>query len=140
MSELNTPTRKKQFSLIELLMILMMVGIIFTLIIPIREDRRNHERVREAIREMRIITAANIDFKNDPANGYFAFDLGQLNIDHLLEENYFNYALSDTTVIAVSNENFSVKGAEIYFYLPSGPWMAKDDDLTRSVINPNWLP
>lgn len=140
MSDQKNSAVKKKFSLIELLMILMLVGIVFTLIIPIREDRKNHERVREAIRDIRIITKANIDFKNDPVNGYFAFDLGQLNVDHRIAKNFFNYSLTDTTVVAVSNNNYSVAGAEIYFYLPSGPWMVKDDDLSRSAINPNWLP
>ena len=140
MSDNTSPAKKKKFTLIELLMILMLVGIVFTLIIPIREDRRNFERVKEAIQDMRIIIQANIAFKNDPANGYYAFDLSQLNIDHRLSQNYFNYVLSDTTVTAVSNENFSVEGAEFFFYLPAGPWMVKDNGLSRSVINPNWLP
>ncbi|MBW6515580.1 MAG: hypothetical protein K0B81_03055 [Candidatus Cloacimonetes bacterium] len=140
MSDQKSPEVKKKFSLIELLMILILVGIIFTLIIPIREDRKNHEYVREAIRDMRIITRANIAFKNDPANGYYAFDLGQLNVEELIEMNYFNYVLTDTTIVAVSNQNFGVEGAEIYFYLPAGPWMVKDDNVSRSHINPNWLP
>jgi Tfp pilus assembly protein PilE len=140
MSDLATPTKKREFSLIELLMILMLVGIIFTLIIPIREDRRNHERVREAIQDIQKIAKANIAFKNDPENGYYAFDLGQLNIDDQLQMNYFNYTLNDTTVVAVSNENYSVEGAEFFYYLPAGPWMVKDNEHSREVIDPNWLP
>jgi competence protein ComGC len=140
MSQSSTNTEKKKFSLIDLLMILMLVGIIYTFIIPIREDRKNHERVREAIRDMRVITQANIEFKNDPDNGYYAFDLSQLNVSHLLDGNYFEYSLSDTTVNATSNEEYSVEGAEFHFYLPTGPWLVSEDELSRSAINPNWLP
>jgi len=136
----NNKSPKKGFSLIDLLMYIMIVGIVFTFVIPLREDRRNHQRLTEAIRDMREIAKANIAFKNDPDNGYYAFDLGMLNIEHKLAKNFFNYALSDTTITAVSTEKFGVQGAEIYYYLPNGPWMAKDDKLTRSVINPNWLP
>ncbi len=130
----------KSFSLIDLLMYLMIVGIVFTFFIPLREDRKNHAKVIEAIGDVREIVKANIAFKNDPDNGYYAFDLGMLNIDDKLAKNYFDYSLSDTTVTAVSNQNFGVEGAEIYYYLPNGPWLAADNDLTRNVINPNWLP
>ena len=140
MSRIDEKTDKKRFSLIDLLMVLMLVGIVFTLIVPMHEDRVNNERVREAIRDVRIITRANIDFKNDPENGYFAFDLTQLNVSHLIEGNYFEYSLSDTTVNAVSNDQYSVTGAKFFYYLPAGPWMVAEDDLSRSVINPNWLP
>jgi len=142
MSNKNTQEVKleKKFSLIELLMILMIVGIFFSFVIPLRQDAKNHEMVKEAIRDMQIIIRANVEFKNDPNNGYWAFDLGQLNIDHKLNQNYFFYTLSDTTVTAISTDNFAVDGATISYYLPNGPWTAGEDDLTRSVINPNWLP
>ena len=140
MSHTEVTFDRKKFSLIDLLMILMLVGIVFTFIIPLREDRRNHERVKEAIRDVRIIIQANLDFRNDPDNGYFAFDLSQLNIDHLLNGNYFEYSLTDSTVNAKSNANYSTEGALFYYYLPSGPWLVSEDELSRSVVNPNWLP
>jgi len=130
----------KKFSLIDLLMILMIVGIFFTFVIPLREDRKNNEMVKEAIRDMRLILKANIDFKNNPENGYYAFHLSQLNIDDKLKKNYFDYTLSDSTITAVSNENYALEGARIHYYLPNGPWTVNEDEDSRSVINPNWLP
>lgn len=131
---------EKKFSLIDLIMILMLIGIAFSFIVPLREDKKNHEMVKEAIRDMQIIIRANIEFKNDPENGYWAFDLGMLNVDHKLNKNFFEYVLSDTTVTAVSNENFAIKDAKFHYYLPNGPWTVVEDDRIRQYINPNWLP
>ncbi len=129
---------EKKFSLIDLLMIVMLVGIVFSFIIPLREDSRNNEMVREAIRDMRIIIRANAEFRQE--NDYWAFDLGMLNIGDKLEQNYFNYTLSDTTITAVSTENFAVKDARFHYFLPNGPWIVDDDRDTRRFIDPHWLP
>lgn len=140
MKEQQGTELKKKFSLIDFLMILMLVGIVTALVIPVREDMKNQRKVKEALNEVRLIVAKNIEFKNDPDNGYYAFDLSQLNIEGKLQKRYFNYELTDTTVVAVSKAEFGVEGAEFYYYLPSGPWMVKDDDFSRTVIEPNWLP
>jgi len=90
MDDQVTATKKRKFTLIELLMILMLVGIIFTLVIPMVEDRRNNERVIEAIRDVTIIREANQRFREGPGEGFYAFDISQLNVDELLDMNYFN--------------------------------------------------
>ena len=141
----NTQIEKKgKFSLIELLMIIMLVGIIFTLIIPLRTDKQNHEKMREAIKNIQILARADVAFKNDPENGYYAFDVSMLNVDKKMEklgtDFFFDYSLTDSTVVATTNENFGKKGAMIYYYLPQGPWGVGDDKISKSIIDPNWLP
>jgi type II secretory pathway pseudopilin PulG len=140
----NRIEKKSKFSLIELLMIIMVVGIVFTLIVPMQTDKRNHEKVKEAIKNIQILTRANIAFKENPDNGYYAFDVSMLNISDKLEkkgENFmFDYTLTDTTVVATSNKNFGKEGAFIFYYLPQGPWQAGKDRITEKIIDPNWLP
>jgi len=141
----NTQIEKKgKFSLIELLMIIMLVGIIFTLIIPLRTDKQNHGKMREAIKNIQILARADVKFKNDPENGYYAFDVSMLNVDKKMEklgtDFFFDYSLTDSTVVATTNENFGKKGAMIYYYLPQGPWGVGDDKISKSIIDPNWLP
>ena len=155
----NTKIEKtKKFSLIELLMIIMLVGIVFTLIIPLRADKLNHEKLKEAVYNMQIIARADVEFKEDPANGYFIFehtvvkldDEGNYTGEDLLyiiddlnktnDEFLFDYSVTDTTVVGTSNKNFGKEGASIYYYLPNGPWGVRNDKISDSIFDPNWLP
>jgi len=141
-----TSNEKKKFTLIELLMIFMVVGIIITFIIPMRQTKLNQGRVREAVHNLQIIAQANVQFFNSPDNGYFAVDLSQLNVTDKLEKidntgnYYFDYSLTDSTVVAKTNSNFGKSGAEIFYYLPKGPMQVAEDKLSRDTIDPNWLP
>ncbi|MDY6914962.1 MAG: type II secretion system protein [Candidatus Cloacimonadota bacterium] len=136
--------RKSKFSLIELLMIIMLVGIVATLYLPLRQDTINREKIKEAIKNIQIIARANVAFKNDPANGYYAFDLSMLNIEDKLEKTdgkfLFDYSLTDSTVVAKTNENFGTEGATIYYYLPNGPWNVGNDETSEAILDANWLP
>ncbi len=147
---------KSKFSLIELLMIIMLVGIVFTLIIPMRIDRQNKEKLSEAIYNTQYIAKANVQFKAE--NDYYMFEhtvikLNEdgsyggddlLNIaDNLKKTNgdlIFNYALTDSTVEAITNSNFGKTGARIYYYLPNGPFGLADDKTSKNLFDPNWLP
>lgn len=145
MAENTKIEQKGKFSLIELLMIIMLVGITFTLIIPMQIDKRNHDKISfEAIRNIQIIARADVKFKEDPENGYYAFDVSMLNIDNQLVkegENFlFDYAVTDSTVVATTNKSFGKEGASIYYYLPKGPWGIGKDKVSKSVIDANWLP
>ncbi len=155
----NTKIEKiKKFTLIELIMIIMLVGIAFTLIIPLRADKLNHGKLKEAVYNMQVIARADVEFKKDPANGYYIFEhtvvrldkegnnTGEdlLNvIDDLEKTNdvfLFDYFATDTTVVATSNQHFGKKGASIYYYLPNGPWGVNNDKISKSIFDPNWLP
>jgi len=155
----NTKIEKtKKFSLIELIMIIMLVGIVFTLIIPLRADKLNHGKLKEAVYNMQVIARADVEFKEDPANGYYIFDHTIVRLDDegnysgedLLfiiedlvktnEEFLFDYSVTDSTVVGTTNKNFGKEGASIYYYLPNGPWGVTNDKLSDSTFDPNWLP
>lgn len=144
MAEDTSMEKKGKFSLIELLMIIMLVGIIFTLIVPLRTDKINHGKIKEAIKNIQIIARADVAFKEDPENGYYAFDVSMLNINDKLEktndEFIFDYSLTDSTVVATTNMNFGKEGAVIYYYLPTGPWNIGNDKISKSILDSNWLP
>jgi len=142
----NNDTAKKKFSLVELLMIIMLVGIVFTITIPFQQSQKEHQMVKEAIRNLQIIAHENVKFFNNPENGYYAFDISMLDLDQKIttlpqhSKYYFEYSLTDSTVVATSNENFGKEGIQIYYYLPSGPMSVADDGLSREIVDPNWLP
>ena len=155
----NTKIEKtKKFSLIELIMIIMLVGIVFTLIIPLRADKLNLKKLNEAVYNMQVIARADVEFKEDPANGYFIFEHTVVRLDKegndtgedLLyiiddlqktdDEFLFDYSVTDSTVVGTTNKNFGKDGASIYYYLPNGPWGVSNDRISASVFDPNWLP
>jgi len=158
MAENTKIEKSKKFSLIELIMIIMLVGIIFTLIIPLTADKENHKKLAEAVHNMQVIARADVKFKEDPANGYFIFEHTVVRLDE--EGNYtgddllyivddlektdgeflFDYSVTDTTVVAATNKNFGKEGATVYYYLPSGPWGVNNDNISESIFDPNWLP
>lgn len=170
MADNNTIPKKGKFSLIELLMIIMLVGIIFTLIIPLRNDQIRKERLKEAIKNIQIIAREDVKWKNDPDKGdgtymfehivvkfYEATKDDQNNLipasekgddllniaDDLEKEGeffWFDYSVTDTTVVATTNSNFGKSGAKVYYYLPTGPWGVASDKTSKSTIDPNWLP
>ena len=74
----------RKFSLIELLMIIMLVGIIFTLIVPLRNDKIYRQKVREAVYNLQYIAKVDKAFHDNPDNGYYAYDLSMLNIKKFL--------------------------------------------------------
>lgn len=170
MSENYGIRKKGKFSLIELLMIIMLVGIIFTLIVPLRNDQIRRERLKEAVKNMQIIAREDIKWRDNPdlGDGSFAFDhtivkfeaesrdennnlipaseKGEdiMNVKNDLEKEgeffYFDYSVTDSLVVAVTNQNFGKAGAKIFYYLPRGPWGVAGDKTSKSVIDPNWLP
>ena len=144
MAEESAIKKNDKFSLIELLMIIMLVGIVFTLVIPLRNDYVYKDKMKEAVRNIQIIARADIAFKENPENGYYAFDLSMLNVKDKLEKEtddfLFEYSLTDTTVIATSTAAFGKKGVEIFYYLPSGPWQLGDSKVTKNTLDANWLP
>ena len=158
MSENTKIEKTKKFSLIELIMIIMLVGIVFTLIIPLRADKLNHEKLKEAVYNIQVIARADVEFKDDPANGYYIFehtvvklnDEGNYSGEDLLniieyivktnDEFLFDYSVTDSTVVGTTNKNFGKTGASIYYYLPNGPWGVSNNKISESIFDPNWLP
>lgn len=142
---------KRKFSLIELTMIIMLVGIIITLVVPLKQKRTYQQKTKEAVSNMQIIAKENLAFKANEnlGAGFYAMDISQLNLnwDELgkkynrsLTNLYFDYSLTDSTVIATSKDAFGKKDAQIEYFLPNGPFRVHDDTTSRSIIDANWLP
>ena len=158
MSENTKIEKTKKFSLIELIIIIMLVGIVFTLIIPLRADKLNNKKLKEAVYNMQVIARADVGFKEDPANGYYIFehtvvklnDEGNYSGEDLLniiedivktnDEFLFDYSVTDSTIVGTTNKNFGKAGASIYYYLPNGPWGVSNNKISESIFDPNWLP
>jgi len=145
MAEINEISVEKKFSLVELLMIIMVVGIVFTIIVPLSMSNKNHKKIDEAIYNLQLIAQKDVEFFNNPENGYYAFDVSMLNIEEnqfrkTEDEFIFDYTLTDTTVVATTNEKFGTKGAKISYYLPRGPWALGTDKVTTSTFDNAWLP
>lgn len=145
MAEINEISVEKKFSLVELLMIIMVVGIAFTIIVPLSMSSKNHKLIDEAVYNLQLIAQKDVEFYNDPENGYYAFDVTMLNIANGMMkktdgEFVFDYTLTDSTVVATTNEKFGTKGAKISYYLPRGPWDLGDDKVSTSTFDAAWLP
>ncbi|MCF7912957.1 MAG: hypothetical protein K9M99_10545 [Candidatus Cloacimonetes bacterium] len=145
MADINEISVEKKFSLVELLMIIMIVGIIFTIIVPLSMSNKNHKNMAEAIYNLQLIAQKDVEFYNNPDNGYYAFDVSMLNIDENQFKKtdgdfIFDYTLTDSTVVATTNEKFGIEGAKISYYLPRGPWALGDDKVSTSTFDNAWLP
>lgn len=145
MAEINEIHSDKKFSLVELLMIIMLVGIIFTIVVPMNIQKKNHQKIEEAIYNLQLIAMKNVEFFNDPENGYYAFDVSMLNIDDEMYkktdgELIFDYSLTDSTAVATTNAKYGVEGAKVIYYLPKGPWSLGSDKVSESTFDPVWLP
>ena len=130
---------KNRFSLIELVMIIMLVGVIITIVIPIRSTMKNEVFVKASIKDMITIIQAEEAFKSDPAlgDGDYAVDKSQLKLPTFNEE-YFTYAVTDTSVNAVSTSKFSKR--EVTFYYLFKDKAFKVDPKFKDYIEPSWLP
>jgi len=145
MAEINEISVEKKFSLVELLMIIMIVGIAFTIIVPLSMSSKNHKKIDEAIYNLQLIAQKEVQFYNDPENGYYASYVLMLNIPEgsmkkTDGEYIFDYTLTDSTVVATTNEKFGTEGAKISYYLPRGPWALGDDKVSTSTFDSAWLP
>ncbi len=132
---------RKPFSLIELLMIIMIVGTCLTIFIPVQQARQDELKVKDTIKVMQQIVQAEIDYKNNPAlgNGSFAIDISELkSATAQLDTTYFNYAVSDTAVVATSTKNFSKPNVVFYYHLTEQRYMVNKE--FKDVIDINWLP
>ena len=140
----------KKFSLIELLMIIMLVGIVVTFIFPLRQMKIDRSRTQEAIEIVREIAKIDEDFKNNPdlGDGEYAFDFSQLN--YKPDNAYFTFRVADVDmegrsitggfIVATTTEEFGHEGIQIKYMLPSGPWSIEAPDKAKDVIHRNWLP
>lgn len=140
--------RKKSFSLIELLMILMLVGIVITFIIPMRNNLTYQNRIKEAATNMQILArATNRAFTDtlatDPRK---EIDWQQLSSDYSevinepLKAEFFEYTATDSIITATSTKAFGKEGLIINYAMPKGPFSIGEDTKSKDTLDRNWLP
>ncbi len=125
----------KKFSLIDLLMIIMLVGVILTIIIPIQQSRKHEVMVKESFSEMQKIIKANEDLKNSDW-GEYAFDISMLNISDL-DESMFKFTVNDTSIVAVTDK-LSNEEKAYYYHLFDRRFRVRHD--SKDIIFDAWLP
>ncbi|MFO7660817.1 MAG: hypothetical protein R6V77_07885 [Candidatus Cloacimonadaceae bacterium] len=135
---------KSKFSLTELLSIILLVGLIFVFIIPVRQAKISSVRVSEAATMLKSIGDKAEDFRNNPENGYYP-DISQLNLGSMIESDYFEYSIvsDDSTVVAETKPAFGKQGAALVYSLSAKQYrIGKDesDQISQKFINENWLP
>jgi hypothetical protein len=136
--ESNVRTKTK-FSLLELTMILMIVGIIFVFWLPMQADKKMQKKVAVAIEEINKIATEDNAFK--ASTTFYFDDIKQMDAYKNLDQRYFTYALTDSAVVvATSTQEFGIKDAKIIFRLPTGPFEVGNDDTSKKYIDPYWLP
>ncbi len=148
---------EKKFSLLELLMIIMLVGIVTTFVISGKVTKAYRLKIQEyAVPAMQVIAAEDVIFKaaETKGDGDYAMDISQLNLKWAelstkyakrlnnvpLHNKYFTYSVTDSTIVATTNAEFGKEGLSFVYALPTGPFSVPGDASSDKIINPNWLP
>jgi competence protein ComGC len=140
----KTPATGNEFSLIELLSILIMVGLLFIFIVPVNQAKLSRLHISEALNTIQLISNKAEEFKNNPDNGYYP-DISQLNLGKQIESKYFDFTIGadDSTVVAETKPAYGKKGAYLVYSMTGKLYRIgkNENDLTSSkYINDNWLP
>ena len=131
--------RKTKFSLLELTMILMIVGIVFVFWLPMQADKKMQKKVAVAVEQINKISKEDNAFK--ATTSFYYDDIKQMDVYEDLDQRYFTYALTDSAVVvATSTQEYGVKDAKIIFRLPTGPFEVGSDDTSKKYVDPYWLP
>jgi len=127
----------KKATLIEVLMIILIVGIIVILIFPAIGEKRKKDRINEEVfPTFKVILQENEKFNQE--QGYYAFDISMLNITDMLgKTQYFDFSLTDSTIVATTTSKFGRSGAQIIYNFEKQFWTVEN---AKDVIDENWLP
>lgn len=133
--ELN-PHGVQKFSIIDLLMVIMIVGVLLTMYFPLKQTQKHEKFVRESIATMKTIINANEQFK--ATDGDYAFDISQLNLKEINKpEDTFQFTVSDTAIVA-STKKLAVDEKLYYYDLRDKRFRVPKE--SKDIIIPDWLP
>lgn len=122
----------KHFSLIDLLMIIMVVGLIAMAIFPRMQDQKNEKIILNSLEKMQMIVAANEKMKVE--TGDYAFDLSMLNLGDTVKDEYFEFTLNDTAAVATSTK-LSINEVSYYFMIKDQKYRVRPD--SKEIIDEN---
>ena len=123
-----------KFTIMDLLMVIMVVGIFFTLTLSVQQTKKYEAIVRESVDDIITILHAMETFK--VTEGWDAFDIDQLNLRNYKSKD-FVYTLTDTAVVATTTN--LVAEEKTYFYdLREHRFRVSPN--SKDIIEDSWLP
>jgi len=128
--------KKGKFSIIDLVMIIMVVGVIMTIVIPVQQTKSHETYVKNSLQDMARIINANEKFKLNDLFEEYAPSLNYLKLEGL-DQSIFTYTLTDTTVVATSSK--LAKYDKSYYYdLREKKFRVSED--SEDIILAPWMP
>jgi len=140
MTNINKGTKKfaliGKFGIMDLLMVIMVVGIFFTLTLSVLQTKEREKIVRESVEDMKMILIKMAEFEAEV--GMTAWDISQLNIRDF-KSKHFKYSITDpdTAVTAITN-SLVAEEKMFYFDLREKRFRVRQD--SKNIIEDNWLP
>jgi len=131
----STEVKKFQFSIIDLMMMIMVIGVICTIYIPVHQSNLHQKYVRESLKDVATIINANEVYKRNDEFGEYAWDLAQLNLK--LDSSIFKYTLTDSTIVARSDK-LAREETSYYYDIKTRKFHVEDG--SEEVIFKAWLP
>ncbi|MCL2064151.1 MAG: hypothetical protein FWG98_07245 [Candidatus Cloacimonetes bacterium] len=133
---------KGKFTIIDLLMIIMIVGVALTITLPLKQAREHEAIVRNSVMELEKIMRANEFFRLNSGWDSYAMDLSQLrgfSPQYLrdLDTSIFTFTVTDTSIVATTNHLAQTEKG-YWFDLRDKRFRVNDD--SKDVIVDAWLP
>jgi type II secretory pathway pseudopilin PulG len=127
---------KGKFTIIDLVMLIMVVGVILTIIVPLQQMRKHEAIVKGSLPDMVRIISANEQYRLNDEFGEYAWDLSLLNLRDI-DTSVFTFTLTDTTVVA---HTFQIgSDSTSYYYDLRDKRFRVPDDSSNLILNA-WLP
>ena len=130
----NAGFSQPRITLLDLMMVFMIIGVILTLIIPLRQSKTHEQLVKDSLKQMEaIIVAYDHFFHNE---GWQPFDLSQLNLRNI-DTSVFSFALTDTAIVATTDQ-IGLSEKAYFFDLRDRRLRVRED--SKEYIYDAWLP
>jgi len=127
--------QKTKFSIIDLMMMIMVIGVICTILIPVQQSRKHQTFVLNSLQDMANIRAANEIYKANDEWGDYSWNLNELNVK--VDQSIFVYALSDTAIVAETNK-LAREPKSFYLDMKTGKYHVAEG--SEDIIFKAWMP
>jgi len=131
----ETKAPKVKFSIIDLMMMIMVIGVICTILIPVQQSRKHQTYVLNSLQDMQKIRVANINYKENDEWGEYSWNLDDLHVK--VDQSIFRYALSDTTIVAETSK-LAREPKSFYLEMDSGKYYVTEG--SEDIIFKAWMP